>query len=136
LSLKGTAASIWSCRLPQDERRAEAQPFQVAEGGTKEPDGPPTVARLYSDPGERQEQPAAIALRGSGQKIADAYQNGSGTAISAATQRMGGQVKDKASSGAVHRADACLAARSSGKPSPSWCARAWRSRDGIRSQRD
>ncbi len=84
-----------SCRLVKDERRSEAQPFHWLQAGDKEPAGPHTVARLYSDPGERQEQPAAIALREAEQKIAEAYQNGMKDGDSAATQRMAGQVKAK-----------------------------------------
>lgn len=84
-----------SCRLVKDERRAEAQPFHWLQAGDKEPVGPHTVARLYSDPGERQEQPAAIALREVEQKIAEAYQNGMRDGDSAATQRMAGQVTAK-----------------------------------------
>jgi len=84
-----------SCRLLKDERRAEAQPFQWRQAGDKEPAVAHTVARLYSDPGERQEQPAAIALREAEQKIAEAYQNGMRDGDSAATQRMAGQVKAK-----------------------------------------
>jgi len=84
-----------SCRLVKDEKRDEAQPFNWRQAGDKEPAGPQPAARLYSDPAERQEQPAAIALREAEQKIAEAYQNGMRDGDSAATQRMAGQVKAK-----------------------------------------
>jgi len=84
-----------SCRLVKDEKRDEAQPFNWRQAGDKEPAGPQPAARLYSDPAERQEQPAAIALREAEQKIAEAYQNGMKDGDSAATQRMAGQVKAK-----------------------------------------
>src|SRR5712692_1553772 len=84
-----------SCRLVKDEKRDEAQPFNWRQAGDKEPAGPQPAARLYSDPAERQEQPAAIALREAEQKIAEAYQNGMRDGDSAATQRMAGQAKAK-----------------------------------------
>jgi flagellar assembly protein FliH len=84
-----------SCRLVKDEKRGEAQPFHWRQAGDKEPSGSQPASRLYPDPVERQEQPAAIALREAEQKIAEAYQNGLRDGDSAATQRMGGQVKAK-----------------------------------------
>ena len=84
-----------SCRLVKDGKRDEARPFHWRQAGDNEPVGPQPASRLYLDPAERQEQPAAIALREAQQKIAEAYQNGLRDGDSAATQRMGGQVKAK-----------------------------------------
>src|SRR5260370_41720756 len=84
-----------SCRLVKDEKRDEAQPFHWRQAGDKEPAEPHHAVRLYSDPGERNEQPAGIALREAEQKVAEAYENGVRDGESAATQRMAGQVKAK-----------------------------------------